>query len=220
MKRFLAGFVFLTMVLSLSPRLPTVNGPIPVAATESHAADIRPALSNTFGHEGGYQNDPDDSGNYANGVRVGTKFGIAAKSYPKEDIRNLTIERAAFIYKNDFWGASRCDEWKSQIVAENYFELAVNAGQGSAARLIQRAANRAAWPAAPIAVDGKIGPATVKRINSVNQELLIVHFFGMGYAHYEKVVIANPIKAKYMRPWALRWSGNVKRTVRQHDRRG
>jgi lysozyme family protein len=191
-----------------------------VAITPCLAADIRPALTNTFGHEGGYQRDPDDSGNYANGRLVGTKYGIAAASYPHEDIRNLTIERAAQIYQRDFWGASRCDDWKSQIVAENYFELAVNAGQGSAARLIQRAANRAAWPAAPIAVDGNIGPATVARINSVNQELLTVHFFGMGYAHYGKVVAANPVKAKYMRTWALRWSDNVKRTVRQADKRG
>jgi len=178
-----------------------------------HAADIKPALINTFGHEGGFQRDPNDSGNYANGVLKGTKYGIAAASYPKEDIRNLTLERASVIYSRDFWGASRCGEWKSQIIANDYFDAAVNLGQGTAARILQRAINYAGYPAKRIAVDGNIGKATVARLNSVNQELLYVHMIGLIHNRYVQIVDANSNKERYLSVWARRVKGNVQRSV-------
>jgi len=183
----------------------------------AHAADIKPALVNTFGHEGGFQRHPGDSGNYVNGVNIGTKFGIAAASYPKEDIRNLTIERAGFIYQRDFWGASRCDEWKSQIVATMYFEFAVNMGQGTAARIVQRAVNYAGYPRARIAVDGNIGPATVKRLNEVDQTLLFVHLVGLGHGRYVQIVDANASKEQFLDTWARRMKANVQRSVHEYE---
>lgn len=183
----------------------------------SSAADIKPALRNTFGHEGGFQADPGDSGNYVDGRLVGTKFGIAAASYPREDIRNLTLERAAEIYQRDFWGASRCDEWRSQIIADNYFDAAVNLGQGTAARILQRAINYAGFPRQKILVDGKIGPVTVARLNAVDQPALYVHLIGLIHGRYVQVVDANPRKERYMRTWAYRVKGNVQRSVHQYE---
>ena len=46
--------------------------------------------------EGGYVNDPDDPGGE-------TKWGISKRYHPKEDILNLTPERAAEIYYNEYW---------------------------------------------------------------------------------------------------------------------
>jgi len=189
---------------------------IPITA---HAADIRPALVNTFGHEGGFQSDPNDSGNYAHGRLVGTKYGIAAASYPNEDIRNLTLDRAAVLYNRDFWGASRCGEWKSQIIANDYFDAAVNMGQGTAARILQRAINYAGYPLPRLAVDGKIGPATVARLNSVDQSALYVHMIGLIHGRYVQIVDANPAKGRYLRTWAHRVKGNVQRSVKAYDRR-
>jgi hypothetical protein len=40
----------------------------------AYAADIRPALVHTFGSEGGFQKMPGDSGNYAHGKLIGTKY--------------------------------------------------------------------------------------------------------------------------------------------------
>lgn len=185
----------------------------------AHAADIKPALINTFGHEGGFQADPHDSGNYAHGVLKGTKFGIAAASYPSEDIRNLTIERAAVLYDRDFWGASRCGEWKSQIIAQDYFDAAVNLGQGTAARILQRAINYAGYPMPRIAVDGRIGPATVRRLNSVDQAALYVHMIGLIHNRYVQIVDANARKERYLKTWAYRVKGNVQRSVAAYERR-
>jgi lysozyme family protein len=182
------------------------------------AADIRPALVHTFGSEGGFQKMSGDSGNYVNGKLVGTKYGIAAASYPNEDIPNLTIDRAAVIYERDFWGASRCNEWRNQIVANLYFDFAVNMGQGTAARIIQRAINYAGWPRPPITVDGKIGSGTVKRLNEVDQVALFCNLVGLGHARYVQIVDANPKKMQFMSNWiATRLRKNVQRSVHEFE---
>lgn len=184
----------------------------------AHAANISPALENTFGAEGGFQKHPGDSGNYANGKLVGTKYGICAKSYPREDIPNLTLSRAAFIYNNDFWGASRCGEWKNQIIANLYFDLAVNLGQGTAARIIQRAVNLAGWPRSPIPVDGNIGRGTVQRLNEVNQTDLFCHLVGLSHARYAQIVDKNPKNMVFMSEWVgHRLRKNVQRSVHEYE---
>ena len=50
------------------------------------------AFTIILGSEGGYVNDPRDSGGE-------TKYGIAKKFYPNLDIKNLTVEQAKAIYK-------------------------------------------------------------------------------------------------------------------------
>lgn len=191
-------------------------------ALTAQAADIAPALQHTFGHEGGYQCLRSDSGNWTGskvgaGVLKGTKFGIAAASYPHEDIRNLTLDRAATIYRRDFWGASRCDEWTSQIIANNFFDLAVNLGQGTAAKILQRAINYAGWPRKPIAVDGVIGKGTVQRLNDIDQTMLYVHLIGLAHNRYVQIVDANPAKIEFLDTWAYRIKSNVQRSVHEYE---
>ena len=186
------------------------------------AADIKPALKATFAHEGGYQSMRGDHGNWTGGAigkgeLKGTKYGIAASSYPKEDIKNLTIDRAAFIYKNDFWGASRCDEWKSQIIANVYFGWAVNQGQGTAARILQRAINYAGYPRPPIIVDGVIGRGTVARLNEVDQSLLFVHLVGLTHGRYIQIVDHNPAQMQFLDTWARRMKIEVQRSVHEYE---
>ena len=48
--------------------------------------------------EGGYVDNPSDPGGE-------TKYGISKRSYPNEDIANLTIERALQIYHESYWRA-------------------------------------------------------------------------------------------------------------------
>ena len=190
---------------------------VALSLAQARAADIGPALANTFGHEGGFQRNPDDTGNYVNGVNIGTKFGIAAASYPHEDIQHLTLKRAAEIYQSDFWGASRCNDWDNQIVAEMYFDFAVNIGQKTAARMIQRAVNYAGYPLPPIPVDGKIGRATVQRLNQVNQTMLFVHLVGLGHGRYVQIVDANKHQMPNMASWAIRIKKNVQRSVHEYE---
>lgn len=80
--------------------------------------------------EGGYVNDPDDPGGE-------TKYGISKRAFPTEDIRNLTEERARFLYAEGYWtpGCSALDKI-SPALAVAYFDMVVNSGRTAARRVL------------------------------------------------------------------------------------
>ena len=91
------------------------------------------AFANVVGTEGGYNNrDPkaDPGGE--------TKFGISKRSYPDEDIPNLQLDRAKFLFKRDFWDVINGDNLHP-IIAEFLFDFAVHSGALRAARALQHA---------------------------------------------------------------------------------
>lgn len=92
--------------------------------------------------------DPDDPGGL-------TKYGISQRAYPKLDIRNLTQAQASNIYRADYWLAAGCDRVPGAI-GMMLFDIAVNQGQVTAAKLLQEAAGTPP--------DGKIGPRTVAAV--------------------------------------------------------
>jgi lysozyme family protein len=191
-------------------------------AVSAHGASIKPALEYTFGHEGGYQAMRGDSGNWTGGkvgvgALKGTKFGIAAASYPREDIKGLTLDRAAFLYERDFWNALRLNRVRNQIIANQVFDCAVNMGTGTSARILQRAINLTGWPRAPIAVDGRVGPSTIQRLNEIDQVQLYVHLIGLTHARYIQIVDANPRKMPFLDTWAYRVKNNVQRDVHEYE---
>ena len=121
------------------------------------------AFDRLISHEGGYSDDRNDLGNWTGGrVGVGelkgTKFGIAAHSYPYLDIKNLTLEQAKEIYRRDFWDI--LGEAHSSIKFQ-VFDAAVNHGHGNAIRFLQRAvgvADDGAW--------GKVSQAALNRMET------------------------------------------------------
>lgn len=70
--------------------------------------------------EGGYSNNPNDPSGE-------TKYGISKKSYPNEDIKNMTIERAKEIYYQNYWLKADCDKlpFPFNLIV---FDTAVNCG--------------------------------------------------------------------------------------------
>lgn len=121
-------------------------------------------IERVLSSEGGYSNDRKDPGNWTGGkVGVGelkgTKFGIAANTYPHLDIRNLTWEQAKQIYRRDFWQAARCDAMPP-LVGFQLLDAAVNSGIPRAAMWLQKVVGAK--------VDGKIGPATLGAVQAMD----------------------------------------------------
>lgn len=114
----------------------------------ANAFDI--AFDRLMGHEGGYVNNPADPGGETN-------WGIAKRSYPDIDIKNLTRDQAKAIYLRDFWQRGQMDGFDGAISFQT-FDIAVNSGIETAIRLLQRAAG--------VADDGHIGPVTMAAIHS------------------------------------------------------
>lgn len=87
--------------------------------------------------EGGYTDNPDDLGNYTpDGLLLGTKYGISARSYPHLDIPNLTPDEAKQVYYQDFWLPTM--EYVSPFAPVTHklavFDMAVNSGVSRAVR--------------------------------------------------------------------------------------
>lgn len=100
------------------------------------------AFSRLISHEGDFTDDPRDDGNWTGGKQgrgelKGTKFGIAANTYPHLDIKNLTLAQAKSIYKEDFWDVLGDDAHPS--LRFQLFDAAVNHGHSNAVRFLQRA---------------------------------------------------------------------------------
>jgi lysozyme family protein len=131
-------------------------------------------LAFTLREEGGYTDDPADPGNWTGGAPGqgalrGTNFGISAAAYPTLDIRNLTADAAAAIYRQDYWSKLQGDAL-AMPVALVTFDAAVNAGVHRAATWLQQALG--------VVADGIIGPSTLIALaaadaGAVAQEALV-----------------------------------------------
>ena len=140
-------------------------------------------------HEGGYVNDPDDPGGETN-------YGIAKKSNPDVDIKNLTIDGAKKIYLEKYWVPNKVDKVPSQL-KYIYYDMCVNMGRSNSVKVLQSAANQ---KGANIAVDGGIGPNTLKAID--NLETVRARAFRVKY--YADLCSAKPTLLKYYYGWFRR----------------
>ncbi|MEX0821690.1 MAG: glycosyl hydrolase 108 family protein [Rhodothermales bacterium] len=122
------------------------------------------ALADTLDIEGGYSDHPSDRGG-------ATRYGITeslARAYDYEGaMSELPFETAERIYQEHFWEFMRLERVAvvDAALAEEVFDTAVNVGRGRAGTWFQRllnALNRKESIYADIAVDGAIGPVTLR----------------------------------------------------------
>ena len=140
-------------------------------------------------HEGGYVNDPKDPGGETN-------FGIAKRSHPDVDIKNLTEEGAKEIYKEHYWDRNKVEDLPENL-RHIYFDMCVNQGRSRAVRIMQRAANA---KGANLKVDGGMGPKTIAAMDGV--ELDRVRAYRIKY--YADLVTRKPDLEKFYYGWFRR----------------
>ena len=143
-------------------------------------------------HEGGYVNDPDDPGGE-------TKYGIAKRSHPEVDIKNLTLQGAMDIYERLYWKPCKAELLLPEL-RECYFDGVVNMGQGRMVKVLQRACNNKNRKGSKIAVDGRIGRMTLKASENLENERL--RAFRLLY--YAELIKKNPVLEKYYYGWFRR----------------
>lgn len=133
--------------------------------------------------EGGYVNHPDDPGGE-------TKYGISRRAYPHENIRELTLEQAAALYRRDYWDRCRCGElpWPLALCV---FDSAVNQGVVKAITLLQKAVN--------VKQDGVIGPVTLLKARQAGQDVSAL-FMAERALHYASL----PTFSTFGRGWMRR----------------
>jgi len=159
-------------------------------------ADFDPAVAKTLIREGGarFTDNPDDHGG-------ATKYGISQNAYPNVDIRNLTEDQAKAIYKRDYWDKVAGDTLKSQAVAENIFDTAVNMGPTTATKLVQVALE--------LDVDGKFGPATANAVNASDEGEFLAEFTLAKVARYAAICNKDRTQSKFLLGWINRALGSA-----------
>ncbi len=130
-----------------------------LGALEIAAGNLPKCLQISLSHEGGFtkdkRRDPGNStgGKVGKGVLKGTKFGVAAASYPHLDIPNLTLADIRPIYEKNYWRPINGDLLPAGIdLASLHF--GINSGVSRSARSLQSVLG--------VKQDGRIGGETVK----------------------------------------------------------
>lgn len=136
-------------------------------------------LETILHHEGGYVNHPKDPGGETNlGVtkRVWEEWGGT------KDMRDLTPEDVAPLYKKNYWDRVKGDDLPSGLDLA-VFDWAVNSGTGRAAKKLQSMIGTVA--------DGGIGPNTLKAlanyVESEGLEQTIENYKEVRQAFYESL---------------------------------
>lgn len=124
------------------------------------------ALQLTFGHEGAFSSAKTDKGNYHLGVLVGTKYGITGETLARhrkvktvtiDEVRNMSINEAADIYRIGYWSQSGGDILPRGL---DYaaFDFGVNSGPARAVKVLQQLVG--------VVADGNAGPATLAAVDA------------------------------------------------------
>ncbi len=105
-------------------------------------------------------------------------------------------------YQTEFW-----NQWYAQLstndIAKRVFDEAVNAGPGTAVKILQEAINSLGIMPS-IAVDGGWGPNTVAAANACDLTELLKAFIKFRCARYSNIAEDNPSDAKYLDGWLER----------------
>ena len=169
--------------------------------------------------EGGYVNNPDDSGGETN-------FGITltvAKTYEKAlkekfnwngTMKSFTKPMAKYIYEIEYWAKLKLDDiYKtSPFLADKLFDLGVNVGKVRAAKWLQEALNvfnRKAADYKDIGVDGGIGKETLTALDALIKvrgkdkaiKTLLKALITRQGAHYQQIALDNEKNETFMFGW-------------------
>jgi lysozyme family protein len=154
-------------------------------------ADINKFFPKVIKWEGGYVNDPADSGGR-------TKYGVTQKTWiafgGKKDIKDITEQDAMNVMKSLFWDKCKGDLIENQSLAEIVVDWFWGSGY-SGLKAMQRALN--------LVPDGKVGPATLHALNSDPQ---IAHFKikQARIKFIDSICESRPLNLKFKKGWLNR----------------
>lgn len=157
---------------------------------------MRSSLSAALAHiaefEGGYVNHPRDPGGCTHrGITLATYRRYLKPNGTCADLRRLTWGQAATIYRDHYWSAVQGDALPAGVDLL-VFDMGVNAGPVTAARLLQQALG--------VTADGRIGPITLGAATRADPHELIAEFTTRRLRYYQGL---NGFKA-FGRGWTRR----------------
>lgn len=170
-----------------------------------------PAVEYVLKQEGGFVNDPRDSGKATNfGISLRflkelpfesrKQYGIYDPDITTETIQNLTVEQARLIYKGEFWHHAPFESIIRQEQCNYIFDMAVNMGIAPAVKCVQRACWAVTRKWELLADDGILGDKTISMINLAGMFLFPALRAERG-RFYHDLVEKNPEKKEFLNGW-------------------
>lgn len=159
--------------------------------------------------EGGWVDDPDDSGgatNYGVSLRYARGIGLDLDGdgdTDADDIRLVTPDKAVDLYLDDFYYKPRFHRLPEPLHAV-IFDMAVNAGPPRALILLQEVLNMVGYD---LTEDGVMGPKTrraAEEAYSMMGEWLINAYVEQRKNFYRSLAARNPSQRKFLRGWLNR----------------
>jgi len=175
-------------------------------------SDFDEAIGTVLAHEGGLVDDPDDPGGITN-YGISLRFLRATGDLllgdvdgdgdiDAEDVRELTPEGAARLYRVHFWDIQGYGRIADQGVAAKVLDTAVNLGPAEANAILQRAVDLT--ENAGLVDDGVLGPKTLAAVDAADPGRLLEAMRRLQASFYEDLAARRPKLAKYLKGWLRR----------------
>lgn len=142
-------------------------------------SNFNDCLNRLLKDEGGYTNDPNDSGGPTNyGITIFDVQKYINKNATAQDVRNLSLDQAKSIYKSKYWDTLGCDGLSSGV-DYSVFDYGVNSGVARSRRILNKFSNLK-------------GVELVDAINNERMEFL------------KALAVSQPKNQKFLRGWLNR----------------
>lgn len=192
--------------MSFSKRvLDFFNPPLisPVQKPEIHSSDFfQDAMKYTLVDEGGYTNDPNDSGGPTNfGITQGDLSIYLGHSASVQEVKNMTEALAGYVYLKLYWIPLNLYQITHREIAIAVFNMSVNLGLYGGVKLAQQALcdlNKACD------LDGHMGPKTVLLLNSVAPKDFIIEYAKLINIKYNLIASNRPTQKVFLKGWLNR----------------
>jgi lysozyme family protein len=184
--------------------------PIQLYDTLRTMADFKQALNLVLKHEGGFinhKNDPGGATNYGISLRYLQSQKVIDgdldndNDVDKEDVKILTKEQAAHLYRKDFWDRNNIQPINSQRVADMFFGLCVNMGSKRATSLLRIALLNILKTEKAYE---ELGENLAQKINMLTEKDVITAYKEEAKSHYRYLVAKNKDLKVFLNGWLNR----------------
>jgi lysozyme family protein len=172
-------------------------------------ADFAAAIEIVLSHEGGFVDHSSDPGG-------ATRWGVSLRWLARQDklgdfdddgdvdvddIRAMTLEQAAEIYRTHWWERYRYGEIRDQEIATKVFDLAVNMGPKQCTLLAQDTCKRLDQF---VVSDGIMGPSTRTAINKLKPHWFMTEFRVRAADFYRLLAHRDQGRRVFLHGWLNR----------------
>lgn len=167
----------------------------------------RKILDTLLETEGGFVDDPADSGGVTN---YGITESVARAHGYYGDMELMSVDIARGIYSRSYWGAVCGDDMLpiSMAITREVFDTAVNLGVERASKFLQRVLNvlnREGVDYGEVVVDGRIGPITLAALGdcflSKGEGIILLALNCLQGQYYIDLAERHPKNERFVYGW-------------------